>query len=96
MGDVHVLCDGEIAEDDLVWTDADDRAISGEKGVDGFTLLEPERMGEKPEVGYGSIPRTWYGAEGRKSKLVYRVEQEVKWGEENKRDEKIVDEGPKV
>lgn len=75
MGNVDVLGDGEIAEGDLVWTDANNRAVSGEKGMDCFTLLESERMGEKPEVRYGSIPRTRYGTEGRKSKLVYRVQQ---------------------
>ena len=75
MGGVDVLGDGEIAKDDLVRTDANDGAVSGEKGVDGFTLLEAKRVGEKPEVRYGGIPRTWYGAEGRKSKLVYRVQQ---------------------
>ena len=92
MGDVDVLGDGEIAEGDLVRTDANDGSVMGKKGVDSFTLLESNRMGEKPEIRYRSIPRTWYGAEGRKSKLVYRVEQQVKWGEENEGDEEIADE----
>ena len=48
MGDVHVFGDGEVAEDDLVWTDANNGAVSGEKGVDCFTLLESKRMGGKP------------------------------------------------
>lgn len=52
MRDVNVLCDGEIAKGDLVGTDANDGAVSVEKGVHGFTLLESKRMGEKPEVRY--------------------------------------------
>ena len=44
MGNIDVLGDGEIAKGDLVRTDANDRAVSGEKGMNGFTLLESERM----------------------------------------------------
>ena len=40
LGGVYVLGDREIAEGDLVRTDADDRAVSGKKRVDGFALLE--------------------------------------------------------
>jgi len=40
LSGVYILGDREIAEGDLVRANANDRAVSGEKRVDGFALLE--------------------------------------------------------
>lgn len=44
LSDVHVLGDREIAEGDLIRPNANNWAVLGEERVDGFTLLESERV----------------------------------------------------
>lgn len=44
LGDVHVLGDREVAESNLIWPNPNDRSVLDEKGMDGLTLLESERV----------------------------------------------------
>ena len=75
----------EVAENDLIWADADDRTVLVEQSLDSVALLHADDVGGDPEVGDGGIPRSRKGGEGGEEETVEDDRSSI--GKEEREDE---------
>ena len=60
----------EVAENDLIWADADDRTVLVEQSLDSVALLHADDVGGDPEIGDGGVPGPGEGRERREEEAV--------------------------
>lgn len=77
---VYVAHSGEIAEDDLVWTDTDNRTVRFEKLLNALALSKSNDVDKKKNIGDGIVPGARYRAERRQEEVVDNSSQEISRG----------------